>query len=100
MADRAIVPGVVLGVGRGRRRCAIVTGTGDVDAQIDRAVTEEKLTGGDAEEIRRFAHFLEEAGPPPPSPDFDKARFSAAYKQYYPAEYARAVAEQQAKGKP
>lgn len=55
---------------------------------------------GDALELRRFSDFLAEAGPPPGAPGFSRARFHAAYKTHYPEEFARAVAELEAKETP
>lgn len=48
------------------------------------------ITPDDADEIRTFAAFLDEVGP-------DRRNVRAAYAKHYPEDYARAVAEQEAR---
>lgn len=69
----------------------------DLDAQLERAQADGRLSPEDADEVRNFAGFLEAAGPGPGRPGFDRRRFGQVYREHYPDDYARAIAEQQAR---
>jgi hypothetical protein len=64
----------------------------DINADLDRALADGRITLDDATEVQRFAAFLEEAGPAS-----DKARGAAAWKKHYPEDYTKALADYQAR---
>lgn len=59
---------------------------GDLDWLLDQAVVEGRATREDADEIKRFAAYLEDAGPPPGHPDHNHDRAVAAFHKHYPEE--------------
>lgn len=65
-----------------RIRC----GTG---LDVDKAEADGTITTGDADEIRRFAAFLREAGPLPGRPGHDPVKRRDALSEHYPEDIAR-----------
>lgn len=75
-----------------RASCVIADRQG-LDDQLDRACADGRIGVEDAAEVRLFADFLAAAGPAQTSPDFDPRRYDAAYRRYYPPNYAAAFAD-------
>jgi hypothetical protein len=67
------------------------------EADLERMQAAGEIGVEDADAVRRFASFLEAAGPHHGCPDFDPQRFADAYRQHYPEDYARAIAEHRAR---
>lgn len=55
----------------------------DLDATLDDLVKSGRMTPGEADEVRRYAAFLADAGPPPPAPGADPQRAAAAFRKHY-----------------
>lgn len=72
-----------------------------LDEQLDAACADGRMSVGDADEVRNFASFLEATTGIPRKADDrtpdQQRRFIAAYREHYPEDYARAVAEQRAR---
>lgn len=73
----------------------------DFDAALDRAQADGRITTDDADEVRLFGDFLIATAGIPTQADArtpeQQAAFSAAYAEHYPDDYARSLAEQQAR---
>lgn len=63
----------------------------DLNDQINQACADGKLSVDDADEVRRFAGFLTEAGNPGSRQGFE------AWRKYYPEDYRQALREAQAR---
>lgn len=70
----------------------------DINEQVEKMLADGKITQQDADEIENFAAFLTEAPPvnARTTPE-EREHFRKVYAKYYPEDYARAVAEQQAR---
>lgn len=55
---------------------------------LERLQADDRITPGDADEIRTFAAFLADAGPPPGRPGYDRARMLTALREHYPEDAA------------
>lgn len=55
----------------------------DLEQQLTSRLETGAITTTDADEIRDFAAFLRESGPPPGSAGHDPARYTAAYRDIY-----------------
>jgi hypothetical protein len=79
----------------------ILTGDGDLDQRLDQACADGRLTVGDADEVRTFASFLAATAGIPRDPSKatpeQSRRFREAWAEHYPDDYARAVAEHEAR---
>jgi hypothetical protein len=71
-----------------------------MDEKLERMQADGKITVDDADEVRNFASFLEGVqGIPargPRTPE-ERKRFSEVYREHYPEDYARAVADKKAR---
>lgn len=65
--------------------------TGDLNDDLTRACADGTISAHDADEVRRFADFLDEAGKPGSRQAFE------AWRKHYPEDYAQAIAEQEAR---
>ena len=64
---------------------------------LERMQADGRISPEDADEVRNFADFLKECGPYPGKPGSDRKRFREAYRKHYPDDFARAVAERDAR---
>jgi hypothetical protein len=62
----------------------------DVEQKVEAALVAGRITADDAAELRNFAAFLEEAGPPMSDASFDRARARQALLRQYPEDAAAA----------
>lgn len=65
--------------------------TDSLDDRLDRACADGHISVADADEVRRFADFLGEAGPPGSRRGFE------AWRKHYPKQYEKALAEHRAR---
>lgn len=73
----------------------------DLDQQLERMQADGRISVEDADEVRNFASFLVAMGALPKrgvdrTPE-QQRQFIALYREYYPEDHARHVAEQRAR---
>lgn len=71
----------------------ILDGKGSFEEQVDRAVSDGKMTLGDADEVKNFASFLRKSGKPVSqlTTKAESLQWLTAYAQHYPEDFLRDI---------